>query len=94
MTCFIVYCINFLCRNETLSCYYYLLRQASRQEADIDQEGHPTYFYTSNNEYVVCLLTDDIHTLELFRPELDAYSEGLLAVLDNEVIIYQNYISY
>ncbi|XP_038048822.1 protein Njmu-R1-like isoform X1 [Patiria miniata] len=69
--------------NDVLSCYYYLLRQQTIPESDLDPDDPPSTFYTSI-EYVICFLMGTSAALELFRPELDAYSEGLLAVLDSE----------
>ncbi|XP_022089353.1 protein Njmu-R1-like isoform X1 [Acanthaster planci] len=69
--------------NEVLSCYYYLLRQQTIPDTDLDPDEPPSVFYTSI-EYVICFLIGTSAALELFRPELDAYSEGLLAVLDSE----------
>ncbi|XP_033630723.1 protein Njmu-R1-like [Asterias rubens] len=81
--------------NEPLSCYYYLLRQQTiPDDSELDQDEQTNTFYTSI-EYVICLLMDTSAALELFRPELDAYSEGLLAVLDSEakeLIKIQHYL--
>lgn len=55
---------SFFCREEEVSCYFYLLRQTSLDlEAELDGTGGS--FYTSQ-EYVICFLSSPSSGLEIY----------------------------
>ncbi|XP_033098600.1 protein Njmu-R1-like isoform X2 [Anneissia japonica] len=66
--------------DESLQCYYYHLRQANDDHVTDDVSS----MYTSE-EYVVCFLAAPEESLDLFRVDLDSYSEDLLPMLDSEM---------
>lgn len=77
---------------EQFSCYFYLLRQTSLDlEAELDGTGGS--FYTSQ-EYVICFLSVPSSELEIFRPELDAYSEGISYLLDQKELNQERIKAY
>ncbi|KAJ8037017.1 Protein Njmu-R1 [Holothuria leucospilota] len=81
-----------LLNEEDFSCYFYLLRQTSLDlEAELDGTGGN--FYTSQ-EYVVCFISNPSAGLEIFRPELDAYCEGMSYLLDQKTLNHDRIRSY
>ncbi|XP_071965961.1 protein Njmu-R1-like [Antedon mediterranea] len=65
---------------EKLQCYYYHLRELNDEHvADSESSMYPS------EEYVVCFLATAEDSLDLFRVDLDSYSEELLPMLDSEM---------
>ncbi|XP_063961267.1 protein Njmu-R1-like isoform X1 [Lytechinus pictus] len=72
--------------SRVMACYYCLLRQGGTQpgiEREIESAMDSNSFYTSQ-ECVICFLSTPTSALELFRPELDLISEGVLPLLEQK----------
>ncbi|XP_064624874.1 protein Njmu-R1-like [Lineus longissimus] len=66
---------------ENFDCYFSLLRQDKPAKQVVDCSPDVVCM----REYVVCFLSNQDGGLELFRPELDKYSENLIPLLTNEL---------
>ncbi|XP_071510653.1 protein Njmu-R1-like, partial [Diadema antillarum] len=71
--------------SRVMACYYCLLRQGAHPdiERELESTMDPNSFYTSQ-ECVMCFLSSPTSALELFRPELDLISEGVLPLMEQK----------